>query len=93
MNKTELINNISKYTNFDKQKCNLFLDTLILIFKECMLRGESLCISRFGKFYTYYQNPTIHILPHNKLPILSPAKYNIKFKISPVFLQNFQKNL
>jgi len=93
MNKTELINNISICTNFDKQMCQQFLDALILVLYQCLSRGEILSISKFGKFYIQHQNPTIHILPNTKIPILSPAKYNIKFKISPIFLQKFQKNL
>ena len=92
MNKNQLIHNISKYTKLPLATCNQVLDGLFCVLSKCMQSGEVLSISKFGKFYTYYINPTIHIHPQSKLPFLSPAKYTIKFKISPVFLRNLAKN-
>ena len=91
MNKTQLINNISKYTKLKKSICNQVLDGLIFVLNECMNSGEVLSISKLGRFYTYYISPTIRVNPHSKLPYLSPSKYTVRFKISPVFLQNMAK--
>ena len=91
MNKTQLISNISYSTQLPTAMCarvlNAFFDTI----QRCLLRGETLSISGFGKFYTLYQNPKICTLPCTKIPFLAPAKYLIKFKTSPLFLQKFKK--
>ena len=91
MNKTELIDNISKYTKLNKSTCNQVLDGLFFVLHNCLSVGGELTINKFGKFYTYYINPTIRINPYTKLPYLAPPKYTVKFKISPKFLHSLAK--
>lgn len=83
MNKSELINEISKKCMLTKKECENCLNAITTLVSKTLERGEAINISGFGKFMVKYKtqrnnyNPKIKknvIIPAHKVPIFKAGK-------------------
>ncbi len=51
MNKTELINNLSKITSLSAKKCEKVLNGLNFLIFDALSKGESVRLAKLGRFY------------------------------------------
>ena len=51
MNKTQLIENLSKITNVNISKCKKVVEGLNFLIFDALKKGEEISLNRIGKFY------------------------------------------
>lgn len=72
MNKTQLIENLSKFGGTTKKESKEFLDAFIHVVTKALKKGDSVQIVGFGKFEIKYRkprktyNPLTHQMMHLK---------------------------
>lgn len=80
MNKTELINLLSKKTDLPKNKCNLFLSQFKEIILEVCSKGDEVNVRNFGKFVLQERKPRKFLNPQTKRYYICQSKKMINFK-------------
>ncbi|WP_185855490.1 HU family DNA-binding protein [Blattabacterium cuenoti] len=81
MNKTELVNSISKKTGITKIKAKDVTDAFIETVIESLKKGKKVTLVGFGTFTVVVRNPRNGINPRTGKKILIPGKKVAKFKI------------
>lgn len=89
MNKNQLIRSMSKHSSLTQKECAKCLEALQYILTESLKRGEDVCITGFGKFYTKFQKPRKGINPATRGMVQYPSKFVPSFKSSAVLRQKF----
>ena len=80
MNKTELIELMSKRTNLPKNKCDLFLNEFKSAILEVCSKGDEINLRNFGKFSMQEKRARKFLNPQTKRYYICQAKKIINFK-------------
>jgi DNA-binding protein HU-beta len=80
MNKTQIIENLSKKTGSSKAEAKRNLEALITSFSETLKKGESVTLIGFGTFSVYETKERTGRNPQTGKPIKIKAKKKIRFK-------------
>ncbi len=80
MNKTELINLMSKKTNLPKTKCDLFLNEFKSLILEVCSKGDEISLRNFGRFSMQEKKARKFLNPQTKRYYICKPKRVISFK-------------
>jgi len=80
MNKTQIIDNLSKRTGNSKAEAKRNLEALISIFSETLKKGESVTLIGFGSFSIYETKARTGRNPQTGKPLKIEPKKKIRFK-------------
>ena len=74
MNKSELINELSKVSKLTKKDCNLCLNALTSVVESSLSKGENITLAGFGKFELKNKKSRNSYNPYLKKTVKIPAK-------------------
>ena len=80
MNKTELVELMSKKTNLPKKKCDLFFNEFKSAILEVCSKGEQINLRNFGKFSLQEKGARKFLNPQTKRYYVCAPKKIIDFK-------------
>lgn len=80
MNKSEVVQLISKKTNMSKSKCNLFLNEFKNLIIDVCSKGEEINLRNFGKFSMHEKSARKFLNPQTKRYYICPPRKVINFK-------------
>ncbi|MBQ8762299.1 MAG: HU family DNA-binding protein [Clostridia bacterium] len=89
MNKTELVNQVSRQSKLSRKDCLACLNALGQVITQTLQRGEIISIANFGKFYTHYRTERLGINPQTGQTIKISAHSLPKFKPSLALKSRF----
>ena len=87
MNKSELINEVSKLSTLSKKDCENCLNAITSLVSNALKRGDAITIAGFGKFMVKYKAPRKNYNPKMKKNVVIPAHKTPVFKAG----KNFKK--
>ena len=87
MNKSQLIDSLSKKTKMTKKKSEIFINTFMEQVGNNLKHGKKVVLVGFGTFQVYKRKATSGINPQTRKKIDIPAKKVAKLKWSDTFNQ------
>lgn len=91
MNTKELISELKKRLNHDKDKVDVLLDSTVKIIEQELLNNNSVGIQGFGVFDVRKKEERISVNPITKQRMLVPPKLTLSFKPSTTLKERIKK--
>ncbi len=80
MNKSDLLEKLSKKLSVSQRQCQIHLDAFISVLSEELVEGEGLLLQGFGNFQLWEQTPRTGRNPRTGTPCPIPPRNSVKFK-------------
>ena len=93
MNKGEFVGQLADSTGLTKKETRKFLDSVLNLVQDSLLRAEAVKLVGFGKFAVRARKASSRINPQTKMPIHVPAKVVPLFKPGKGLCRGIAKSL
>lgn len=84
MTKAEFISLVAEKADITKKDAGIATDTVFEVLAECLTKGESIAVNKFGTFSTAKRAEREARVPGTQKVVKVPATTVVKFKVSSV---------